>query len=138
MYGQHGPVDHLLGVVHINSGTMKAAQRRHRDPSECAQVAEEMRIRLSSIPSEHPELVDRVGSAIASFAEMGRDGRHGVQEGRVEVPDLGCFCEWSFSTQRIKRPVLRLVRAPHLASGGRSMPQRDLDAVLNPAPMVMS
>ena len=116
---------------------MKQKQRKHRDASECALVAEEMRCRLVAIPSDHAVLLDRVGSAIARFAEMGLSGHIGVEEGDVEVPDLGCHCEWSFSTQRIKRPVLRLVRSPHLQQhGGQQMPQRDLDAVLKPAPMV--
>lgn len=100
--------------------------RKYRNAAECAAAAADMRLQLAQIPSDCVELAHRIGAAIDRFAEMG--DRPYADEGQAEVPDLGCHCEWSFSTQRIKRPVLRLVRSPHLRSLGMS--QRELDAVL--------
>lgn len=113
---------------------MPQQQRKYRNAAECAEVIAEVRRRLAELPTANVEALHQVSAAIERFADavakQQQSPRHFIEEGTAEVPDLGCCCEWSISTQRTKRPVLRLSRSPNLRPS--PMSKKDLDAVLPP------
>ena len=107
-------------------------QRKYRTVAECEQIIKDMQTLLFNIPSDDIVLQTRLEEAIERFKKSSTSPTRKdpcVEEGQIEVSDLGCYCKWLFSTQRIKRPMLELVRSPHLKG---FMPKRELDAVLNP------
>ena len=101
-------------------------QRKHRTPEECTRVVNEMRQLLSNIPSCDIVFKEQVAAAIERFANNPSTIKQ--EQGEIEVSDLGCYCNWSFSSQRIKRPILELVRSPNLRT--MTMSKKDVDSVL--------
>ena len=104
----------------------KQQQRKHRNPEECALLVAEMRQLLHNIPSDDIVFKEHVAAAIERFANNQDTIKH--EQGEIEVSDLGCYCNWSFSSQRIKRPILELVRSPYLRT--MTMSKKDMDSVL--------
>ena len=104
-------------------------QRKLRNDDEVMDIAQRMAFRLLSAPIDHASCpaVPLVREAINRFAKMG--GRQGHEAGMAGVPELNCCIAWSFSTRRVVRPRLDLVRVP--AADCRTMPQREVDSVLD-------
>jgi hypothetical protein len=118
------PIQYKANTHTISKQMQK--QRKHRNPEECTRVITEMRQFLYDIPSDDIVFKEHVTAAIERFANNQDTIKQ--EQGEIEVPDLGCYCHWSFSSQRIKRPILELVRSPYLRT--MTMSKKDMDSVL--------